>query len=146
MPKLERSRLTIADLERVYRERVLGPTCRNYFDHYSTRLKRYGPAGQKAAQAILRSVAGRGRISRPALFDIYRKAQGRGAAEQGFDDIMADLEYDWYLRLDPDTNEFYFRLKIMQDWWRRWYPPSAASAKIPNGMISKGEDAKGQQP
>jgi hypothetical protein len=97
-------------------------------------------------QAILRSVAGRGRISRPALFDIYRKAQGRGASEQGFDDIMADLEYDWYLRLDPDTNEFYFRLKIMQDWWRRWYPPSAVRARIPSGNTLKGEDSKGQQP
>ena len=146
MPGSERGCLTIADLERVYRERVLGPTCRNYFDHYSTRLKRYGAAGQKAAQAILRSVAGRGRISRPALFDVYRKAQGRGASEQGFDDIMADLEYDWYLRLDPDTNEFYFRLKIMQDWWRRWYPPSAASARVPSGTTPKGEDSKGQQP
>ena len=146
MPGAERSRLTTADLERVYRERVLGPTCRNYFDHYSTRLKRYGVAGQKAAQAILRSVAGRGRISRPALFDIYRKAQGRGASEQGFDDIMADLEYDWYLRLDPDTNEFYFRLKIMQDWWRRWYPPSAVRARIKRGTTSKDEESKGQQP
>jgi hypothetical protein len=141
MPRSERASLTIADLERVYRERVLGPTCRNYFDHYSTRLKRYGASGQKAAQAILRSVAGRGRISRPALFDIYRRAQGRGASEQGFDDIMADLEYDWYLRLDPDTNEFFFRLKIMQDWWRRWYPPSAPRAKPP-----KGDNSKGQQP
>jgi hypothetical protein len=146
MPGAERSRLTTADLERVYRERVLGPTCRNYFDHYSTRLKRYGVAGQKAAQAILRSVAGRGRISRPALFDIYRRAQGRGASEQRFDDIMADLEYDWYLRLDPDTNEFYFRLKIMQDWWRRWYPPSAVRARIERGTTSKDEESKGQQP
>jgi hypothetical protein len=146
MPRSKRGSLTIADLERVYGERVLGPTCRNYFDHYSNRLKRYGAAGQKAAQAILRSVARRGRISRPALFDIYRKAQGRGASEQGFDDIMADLEYDWYLRLDPDTNEFYFRLKIMQDWWRRWYPPSAVRARIPSGNTLKGEDSKGQQP
>ena len=120
----ERAGLAPACLDRVYADRVLGPTCRNYFDHYSTRLKRYGASGQKAAQAILRSVAGRGRISRPALFDIYRKAHGRGASEQGFDEVVADLEYDWYLRLDPDTNEFYFRLKIMQDWWRRWYPPS----------------------
>jgi hypothetical protein len=146
MPKSERSNLTIAGLERVYRERVLGPTCRNYFDHYSTRLKRYGAAGQKAAQAILRSVAGRGRISCPALFDIYRRAQGRGASEQGFDDVMADLEYDWYLRLDPDTNEFYFRLKIMQDWWRRWYPPSAVRAGVPSAPFTRGEDSKGQQP
>lgn len=129
LPRLEQTKLKPVDLDRIYAERVLGPTCRNYFDHYRTRLKRYGTGGQNAALAILRSVAGRERISRPALFDIYRKAHGRGANEHGFDDVMADLEYDWYLRLDPDTNEFYFRLKVMQDWWRRWYPSSVGKAK-----------------
>jgi hypothetical protein len=141
----ERATLAPADLDRIYAERLLGPTCRNYFDHYSIRLKRYGAAGQKAAQAILRSVAGRGRISRPALFDIYRKAHGRGASEQGFDDIMADLEYDWYLRLDPDTNEFYFRLKVMQDWWRRWYPLSAPQVRRSKGMSPKSGNSTGRQ-
>jgi hypothetical protein len=119
-----RDNLTLEQLDRLYADRVLGPTCRHYFDHYSSRLKRYGTSGEKAAFSILRSVASRGRISRPVLFDIYRKAYGKGSSETGFDDVMADLEYDWYLRLDPDTNEFYFRLKVMQDWWRRWYPPS----------------------
>ena len=111
---------------------MLGPTCRHYFDHYQSRLKRYGKNGQKAAFAILRAVAGQGRISRPALYDIYRKARGKGASEQEFDELMADLEYDWYLRLDPDTNEFYFRLKVMQDWWRRWYPAAAVKTKSSN--------------
>jgi uncharacterized protein len=129
MPAAQRTGLTPEQLERIYRERVLGPTCRHYFDHYQSRLKRYGKNGAKAAFAILRAVAGQGRISRPALYDIYRKARGKGAGEQEFDELMADLEYDWYLRLDPDTNEFYFRLKVMQDWWRRWYPAAAAKAK-----------------
>ena len=146
LPRAERTKLTPADLERIYAERLLGPTCRNYFDHYSIRLKRYGTGGQKAALAILRAVAGRGRISRPVLYDIYRKAHGRGTSEQGFDDIMADLEYDWYLRLDPDTNEFYFRLKVMQDWWRRWYPPSAPRARTQKGNTGKGRNSGGQQP
>jgi hypothetical protein len=131
LPPAKRPGLTVSDLNAVYRERVMGPTCRHYFEHYSTRLKRYGPAGQRSAQAILRSVAGSDRISRPALFDIYRKAHGRGASDQGFDDVMADLESDWYLRLDPDTNEYYFRLKVMQDWWRRWYPSASARSGIP---------------
>ena len=129
MPASKRTSLTPEQLEKAYQERVLGPTCRHYFDHYQSRLKRYGKNGEKAAFAILRAVAGQGRISRPALYDIYRKARGAGAAEQEFDELMADLEYDWYLRLDPDTNEFYFRLKVMQDWWRRWYPASAAKTK-----------------
>jgi hypothetical protein len=129
LPRAQRTDLTAADLERVYRDRVLGPTCRHYFYHYSSRLQRYGKVGEKAAVAVLRAVAGRGRISRPALFDIYRKARGKTASDQAFDELMADLEYEWYLRLDTDTNEFHFRLKVMQDWWRRWYPAASAKAK-----------------
>lgn len=129
LPPADRSKLTTQALEQVYRERVLGPTCRHYFDHYSTRLKRYGPARERAALAILRAVASQCRISRPALYDVYAKAHGRGANDQSFDEVIADLEYDWYLRLDPDTNEFYFRLKVMQDWWRRWYPAAGARKK-----------------
>jgi uncharacterized protein len=133
-PLAQRTRLTPAELEEIYRERVLGPTCRHYFDHYSSRLKRYGKPGEKAAVAVLRSVAGQQRVSRPALYDIYRKARGRGASDQDFDELLANLEYEWYLRLDPDTNEFYFRLKVMQEWWRRWYPPPAPKAKTSKAM------------
>lgn len=129
MQLAERTSLTPEKLDRFYKERVLGPTCRHYFDHYQSRLKRYGKNDEKAAFAILRSVAGNHRVSRPILYDIYRKARLMGASEQGFDELMADLEYDWYLRLCPDTNEFYFRLKIMGDWWRRWFPPALPKRK-----------------
>lgn len=122
LPASDRAKLTMQILEQVYRERVIGPTCRNYFDHYHIRLGRYGPARERAAMAVLRAVAGHNRISRPALCDIFAKAHGKGANDQVFDEVMADLEYDWYLRLDSDTNEYHFRLKVMQDWWRRWYP------------------------
>ena len=125
MPPATRAQITIDQLEQVYIQRVLGPTCRHYFEHYGRRLKRYGKIGEKVSLAMLRAVAGNGRISRPALFDVYAKARGRGAEDQEFDELMADLEYDWYLSLDPDTNEFFFRLKVMQDWWRRWYPSAA---------------------
>jgi hypothetical protein len=131
VPLAQRTGLTVADLERIYKDRVLGPTCRHYFTHYSSRLQRYGKTGEKAALAVLRAVASHGRISRPALFDIYRKARGKAASDQSFDELMADLEYEWYLRLDSDTNEFHFRLKVMQDWWRRWYPALGGKAKTP---------------
>lgn len=129
LPLSQRGNLSVDSLKRIYADRVLGPTCRHYFDHYSSRLKRYGRAGEKAATSILRAVANRERVSRPVLYDIYRSERGKGAGDQDFDNLMADLEYDWYLRLDPDTNEFYFRLKVMQDWWRRWYPAAIASTK-----------------
>jgi uncharacterized protein len=132
----QRTGLTVAELERIYRDRVLGPTCRHYFNHYSSRLQRYGKTGEKAALAVLRAVASHGRISRPALFDIYRKARGRTANDQAFDELMADLEYEWYLRLDTDTNEFHFRLKVMEDWWRRWYPAPSVGAKTSKSRMA----------
>jgi uncharacterized protein len=121
LPRSSRDALATSELDRIYSERVLGPTCRNYFTHYRTRLLRYGKMRENAALAVLRSLGG-GRVSRPVLYETYRRAHGRGANPQGFDDVMADLECDWYVRLDPDTNEFYFRLKVMNDWWTRWYP------------------------
>jgi hypothetical protein len=130
LPLAQKKEFSINALEHVYKDRVLGPTCRNYFDHYSSRLKRYGKTGEKAAVAILRAVANKERVSRPVLYDIYRAGRGRSASDRDFDDLMANLEYDWYLRLDPDTNEFYFRLKVMRDWWRRWYPAVTSRTKI----------------
>lgn len=129
MPLAQKTQLTIEQLEQIYRQRVLGPTCRHYFDHYSSRLKRYGKTGEKAVLAILRAVAGRGRVSRPALYDIYRKSRGKGSSDQEFDELMADLECEWYLSYTPDTNEFYFRLNMIRDWWRRWYPAPASKGK-----------------
>ena len=129
LPKASRAALTLDNLDQVYATRVLGPTCRRYFGHYGSRLTRYGKMGEKSAYAILQAVASRNQVSRPALYEIYRKTRGRNADEHEFDELLADLEYDWYLRLDPGTNEFFFRLKVIQDWWKRWYPTSAAAAK-----------------
>jgi hypothetical protein len=126
LPQATRQALTVEELRRIYKDRVLGPTCKDYFQHYSMRLQRLGKAGEKAAVAILRSVAGSptGRLSRSALFDIYSKARGRGATDLEFDTLLGDLEHDWYLVLDPNTNEYHFLVKVMRDWWCRWYPPA----------------------
>ncbi|MCX7049635.1 MAG: hypothetical protein NTX50_29635 [Candidatus Sumerlaeota bacterium] len=116
-------------LDKIYRDKILGTAVKSYFDHYSSRLERMGATRKKAAITILSSVAGStlGRLSIPVLYDIYRKAHGRGAGKIDFDELMADLQYDWYLVLDPDTNEYYFMLNVMRDWWRRWYPMTAAA-------------------
>ena len=129
LPRARRQALTPEELRPIYQERVLGPTCKDYFQHYSSRLRRLGKAGERAAVAMLRSVAGApaGRLSRSALFDLYRRTRGRGATDLEFDTLLGDLEHDWYLVLDPNTNEYHFMVKVMQDWWRRWYPPSSGS-------------------
>jgi len=122
LPPDERQPLTVGVLERVYRERILGPTCRHYFEHYRQRLKRYGPSLERAAINVLRSVAESpyGRSSWSELFDVYQKARKR-ASELLFAEMMADLQCDWYLVLDPHTNEYRFMLEVMRQWWRRWF-------------------------
>jgi hypothetical protein len=79
--------------------------------------------------AILSLVARQARVAGPVLCELCRRSRGKGASDAEFDEVMADLECDWYLRLDPATNEFYFRLKIMREWWQRWYPARATQAK-----------------
>ena len=110
-------RVTVRDLDRIYRERVLGPGCRHYFLRHGNRLDQYNKA---VAFALLRAVAGQERVSRLALGAVYRRCRGNKACEREFDAMLADLEYDWYLSFDPDTREYFFRLKIMRDWWHEW--------------------------
>ena len=128
LPIRNRKNLSVEDLHRTYQDQLLGSFCKHYFQHYSSRLHRLGKSGEKAAMAILRTVAGslNGRVSRSALFDVYRKARGRKATDLEFDELLGDLEHDWYLGLDPNTNEYHFKLKIIQDWWHRWYPTPAS--------------------
>lgn len=123
----ERHGLTVETLEAMYQKRILGPTCKHYFDHYRERLKRYGTVGERAAMAVLSTVAEQGRASDSVLWEVYRKARKRGTSELGFVELMADLECDWYLVLDPHTNEYYFMVAIMRDWWRRWFRAPKAS-------------------
>jgi len=123
LPASQRRPLTAEVLDDIYTRRVLGPACKHYFDYYRTRLRRYGEAGERSAIAMLRAVAesGHGRASASALYDAYRKARKRGANEQEFDELVADLECDWYLALDVRTNEYFFQVDVMRDWWLRWY-------------------------
>jgi hypothetical protein len=43
---------------------------------------------------------------------------------------LADLQCDWYLALDPNTNEYRFMLDVMRQWWQRWFGrPKRASGQ-----------------
>jgi uncharacterized protein len=121
--KLKNRPLSPQDIDDVYQRRVIGPTARPYFEYYRQRLRRYGAACERAAMAILHEIAQAttGRISQSGLYDAYRRARAKGATGLEFDEIMADLESDWYVVLDPPTNEYYFLLSTMKDWWKRYY-------------------------
>jgi hypothetical protein len=121
--KLRDGELSPQDIDDVYQRRLLGPTCRAYFEHYRQRLRRYGTSRERAAVAILQEIAQApaGRVSQSGLYDTYRQARGKGVSALEFDEIMADLESDWYVVLDPPTNEYYYLLSTMKDWWKRYY-------------------------
>jgi hypothetical protein len=121
--RLKGTELTEDDVRDIYRRRILGPTCRAYFDYYRQRLHRYGEPAERAAFAILQEVAHApsGRVSATVLYDAYRRARKRGASPLEFDLIMADLETDWYVLLDTKTNEYGFLLTVMRDWWLRFH-------------------------
>lgn len=73
--------------------------------------------------AILSQVATAptGCVSESALFALYKNKRKRGWSEAEFTEVINDLECDWYLVRDPNTNEYYFLVKVMADWWRRWF-------------------------
>ena len=121
LPHDQRHGLSIDILEAMYKQKTLGPTCKHYFNHYRERLKRYGKVRERAAATILSIVAQQGRASESVLWEAYRKVKKRGANELGFSKLLADLECDWYLILDPHTNEYYFMVDVMRDWWSRWF-------------------------
>jgi len=123
LPLTKRCPLTRKTVEEVYRQRVLGPTCKHYFDHYRSRLARYGKRNERRALAVLQAVASRGTVSESALYDVYQKPSKVGASERRFKELMADLQCEWYLVLDTRTNEYYFMVNVMRDWWQRWYGP-----------------------
>jgi len=120
---LKGKELNADDIRDVYQRRLIGPTCRTYFDYYRQRLKHYGTSGYRAALAILQEIANAptGRVSNSVLYDVYRKAKKREVSSFEFDEIMADLESDWYIQLDTKTNEYSFLSTVMKDWWKRFY-------------------------
>ena len=121
LPVDRRRPLSRQTLDEVYEQKVLGPTCKHYFDPYRARLARYGKRLERRAMAVLQAVASQQKLSMSALYDVYLKPSRVGASEQGFNELMADLECDWYLVLGRGTNEYYFMLNVMRDWWQRWY-------------------------
>ncbi len=122
-PAAIRRSLTPDVLAEIYQSRIQCPACKRYFDHYRNRLRRFGKSGEQAAMAILSAVAGAptGRVSESTLFALYKKTSRRGWSETEFTELINDLECDWYLMRDSNTNEYYFMVKVIADWWKRWF-------------------------
>ncbi len=109
-------------VEKIYNERILGPTCRFYFEYYEDRLKEYGSINEKGAKVIITELSKAGTLTRDELYNIFMLAT-RSNESSKFDDLMSDLEMDFYIKFGSDNN-YSFLSKILSDWWLRWHPSS----------------------
>ena len=114
--------LTPEIIESIYNERILGPTCRFYFEYYEDRLKEYGLINEKGAKVIVTELSKAGSLTKNELYDIFLLAT-KSEDSSKFDDLMNDLEMDFYIKFDSD-NKYSFLSKILSDWWLRWHPSS----------------------
>lgn len=84
-------------VEALYRDRVLGVTNKSYFQHYFERLRYYEKPAERAAKAILKELAvNRSEaVPRAGLRALYRQEVGEPASEDGFNDLLWNLENDF---------------------------------------------------
>ena len=114
--------LTPEIIESIYNERILGPTCRFYFEYYEDRLKEYGLINEKGAKVIVTELSKAGSLTKNELYDIFLLAT-KSEDSSKFDDLMNDLEMDFYIKFDSDK-QYSFLSKVLSDWWLRWHPSS----------------------
>ena len=113
----ERARITVEDVDNVYRNALLGPYGQNDLVHYETRLKEgLEDATYSIAMVILAETATRGVLT----------AGARRSLEKLYADVVTDaadrivdaldvLVHDGYLASNHDGYRFPSRL--LKDWW-----------------------------
>ncbi|HJQ58325.1 MAG TPA: hypothetical protein VJ890_15565, partial [Vineibacter sp.] len=121
-----KSPMTSADVDRVYRDRVQGRACQQYFAHYRTRLKRWADLEPVANQILAKIAHTDAPVPEEHLRSFYDGMRGSAGINDQFDRLMADLECDWYLKQTDDG--YVFDMPIMRDWWRRWHKPHRTRA------------------
>ena len=112
---------TPATVEALYHNTVLGAECKTYFDHYYGRMRKYyDRQDEKAAKALLRTIANDGVLKREACYHLYRK-ECEVADIERFNGLMANLENDFYVGFNYEQNTYEFSCKLLRDWWLRHY-------------------------
>ena len=113
----DRNRLTVADVEQVYRNALLGPSGQNDLIHYETRLKEgLDESSYSIAMEVLAEAAVTGVFSGDAercLESVYSRI---------VDDIphrirqtLDVLVHDGYL--EQHNGGYRFPSKLLEDWW-----------------------------
>ena len=112
-----RDRVTVADVEMVYRTGLLGPSGQNDLAHYETRLRDgLDDESRSIAMEILAEAATQGAFTvaaRARLGELYSRvvddAHGR------ITEVLDVLVHDGYL--EHSANGYRFPSRLLKDWW-----------------------------
>jgi len=114
--------LTIEIIEHAYNENILGPMSRSYFDHYYSRLKDYFDQElENIAKILLTHIAKRGDENKIELHKLFNALSKGKYNSNDFSSLMASLENDYYVSFNDNSKCYSFAIKVLRDWWIRYY-------------------------
>lgn len=122
MERQKKKSLTAEIIDNAYNENVLGPIRRTYFEHYYERLKEYYDSEIEAiAKRLLTEIARKYEVKKKELVMLFSQISKGRYKTDDFSYLMSDLENDFYISYKKETDSYYFTLKILRDWWLRYY-------------------------
>ena len=112
-----RGRVTVADVEKVYRTGMLGPAGQNDLAHYETRLQdALDEVSRSIAMEILAEAATKDVFTagvRSRLGELYSRVTGDAQAR--ITEVLDVLLHDGYL--EPLGGDYRFPSRLFRDWW-----------------------------
>lgn len=109
-------------IQKAYREGVLGPASRTYFEHYFTRLKDYYDGHiERVAKRLILEVARQKRVKKTELFKLFRQISKGELSDETFSYLMTDVENDFYVSYNANDRCYSFATNVLRDWWLRYY-------------------------
>ena len=112
-----RARVTVGDVEEVYRTELLGPAGQNDLAHYETRLREaLDDASHAIAMEILAEAATQGAFTADARSRLEQRHRSRIEDVPGLiADVLKILVHDGYLS-DSEVG-YRFESNLLRDWW-----------------------------
>ena len=115
-----RNEATLADVQRVYQDDLLGPRGQTDLLHYEERLQMVlGEQGNAVARRLLTAVATNDGLLEYSAVDDHFEVVDSADGEYPVEDVLHVLVHDGYVERLPDGYRFVSGL--LEDWWRARY-------------------------